>query len=1845
MGKNHKYLILLGCLSIICACSRSFEIEAPDPTIVSAYTSGVISRESTIRIHFTEDMVSEEQIDKAPAKLLISFKPKIAGQTVWTTPRTLEFQPADSLPSGQEYTAKVSLSRWMEQAEDFGFRFSIIQQSFSIDIDGLYTPSGTDLKSPQLRGMVKTADVVDLEQIEKILSARQHEKLSIEWSQAPNRLEHRFIVKGIVREEEATSVQLSWNGNPIKADQTGKRTIEVPPLKSFTITGVKLIQAAEEYILICFSDPLKQKQNLDGFLWVSEFPGLRFVIESNMVRIFSSVKWPTELTLNIEPGIQNSLGRRLAVGKKEKIVFKLIEPQVRIPGKGVILPTSQGLTIPIETINLRGVVVEAMRIYEDNIAQFLQVNTLSGHKELKRTGKVVWRKALSIDWSSENKNQWLRTGLDLTPLVTNHPKGMYRLKVYFRPNQIDYPCPELSDEEKQILASISAEQDVDQEEAESSGWDAWELEYNKYDYYKHRKNPCHPAYFLKYYNHDISAYRNVLVSDIGLIAKKGNDDLLIVAASDLKTAKAFSGVNLTILNYQQQEIGQGVTNQDGIAEIKVKDVPFLVSAEKGGQAGYLKLDEESALSVSHFDAGGVTAEKGIKGFIYGDRGVWRPGDPIYITFILMDKENRLPPEHPIQLRFIDPRGRLVTALTQKESIGSFYHFPLCTEPDALTGIWMVTIAAGGAVFEKPIRIETIMPNRLKIDIDFGPDIKSLTSGEIEAALTSSWLHGAPAKDLEAEVEVSFRSAPTSFSRYGDYVFDDPVRVYETETQSVFKGRLDKVGKSRISASVYTNNVSPGMLTANFTNRVFEPSGVASSDRFSIPFHPFPRYVGIKTPRGDKRRGMLLTDTPHSVDVAILDTNGNPVPRAQVFAELYKIKWRWWWEKGDENLASYVGSSSYRAIQSGNVAIKEGRGTWTFQVKYPSWGRYLIRIKDKEGGHITGKIVYIDWPGWAGKAQAEGPGGASLLSFSADKESYQVGEKATITIPTVKTGRALVVLEAGGKILSSQWIEGEDERSRFEFDITAEMAPNAYAHVTFLQPHMQAGSDMPIRMYGIIPIMVEDPATHLEPVIEAADEFHPEETATITVRESSGNPMTYTLAIVDEGLLGLTRFKTPDPWAHFYRREATMVKTWDLYDFVAAAYGGVLEQLLAIGGGDELESPDNKKAERFPPLVRFLGPFELARGKKKVHLVEIPQYVGAVRIMCVASKEDAFGRAGKEVFVRKPLMVLATLPRVVSIEEEVEVPVSVFVMNEGLEKIKVDIKTEGPVAAVGPVSKFVQFDAVGDKLINFRIKAQSTPGIGRVLIKARAGGEQAAHRIEFDVRIPSEAVSDVYNKELPQKQKWVKKIKFPGVAGTNSAALEVSRIPPLNLNSRLDYLIRYPHGCIEQITSAVFPQLYLNKLIQMDPKREDEIQTNVETGIDRIRRFQNADGGFGFWPGSGQAHEWVSSYAGHFLLEAERLGYVVPADVMSKWKQYQSSKAQSWTAGPEKSELQQAYRLFCLALAGEPQLGGMNRLRERTDLPLVAKWRLAAAYYLAGQTKIAQSMTSAKLTAIPVYHELSGTFGSDLRDKAMVMEAAVIIGHTRKVEDLFREISRELAGERWLSTQTTAYALLSIAKYVGFTGNSGSMDFSYSWNGQPPVTISTEYPIAQRSLSPAEDSLAGTLEIRNTGSITLYPRLTVEGIPPLGQEKAAENGLSLSVKYLDLDLNPIKSDIFELGTDIIAEIQIGNAGKQSAYQDMALSHLVPAGWEINNVRLDDPVLQGSTVEYQDIRDDRIYTYFDLAYGSTKTFRYLLKASYLGSFYLPLIKVEAMYDATINARTPGRWIRVVRPGTQE
>lgn len=1830
------------------------------PNVLNAYvygfTSGIISKTTPIRVRFANPIVAEEEVGAALSGTPISFSPTVKGTYSWEDRQTLKFEPETAFTSGTAYLATVHLRKIMDQvpkdAPTFEFDFRTKDQFFEVQVTGLRAPNPNDLSIQEITGQLQTSDAASAEEVEQLLKATQQGKaLPIEWQHRPNQMEHEFTITGVTRGEDQSTVEVSWNGAPLDISLKERRIVEIPSLSDFKVTDAIVMQGDGQYILVSFSDPLQESQNLDGLVSLSNYTGnFRFTIEGNQLRIYPSGRLTGEHKLLINPGVRNVNKSRMSNSSEWFVQFEDAKPQVRLVGQGVILPESDGLIFPFEAVGLRAVEVEIFKIFNNNILQFLQTNELDGNSQLYRVGRIIMQKRVPLQNLNPNASSanWTRYALDLSNLIDQDPDAIYQVRIGFRPAYSTYFCGSNLDEDTDLALTVNNPV-ADSEEINSimDGWYGIDGYYEGYNW-NHREDPCFPAYF----NSERFIRRNVISSNLGIIAKGGNDRSFNITVSDLRTAQPYQGVTLEFYDYQQQLITTALTDNIGMAQLELNRTPFVVIAKYDDQRGYLRLQDGNALSLSRFDVSGAVTQKGLKGFLYGERGVWRPGDSVFLNFILEDLEGKLPESYPITFELYNPKGQLQEKRTTANHINNVYPLYFATDVEAPTGSWQASVKAGGATFTKVLRIETIKPNRLKIELDLGGEELSVKDDPINAKLQVNWLHGAPGSNLKAQVDVQLSASNTTFPKYETFEFDDPARSFEAEPKTVFDGQVNSNGQATFQTKLADQTLFPGKLRASFKARAFENTGEFSTDNFSVTYHPYETYTGISIPEDNYRQKRLDIGEEESIRFVVVDHEGNPVANRSLKVGLYRVEWRWWWDRGYDNISRYNTSNHYDAMETTTLTTNsKGEINWNLEVD--DWGRYLVRVCDDKSGHCSGDFFYAGYP-WYEDGNEQFREEAAMLSFTSDKQSYNVGETVTLNIPTGEEGRALITLENGTKVLQSFWEESVEGENTFNFQATADMAPTVYAHVALIQPHAQASNDLPIRLYGVIPIKVEDPATRLSPKIAMPDELQPEKEFTVEVSEDKGQPMAYTLAVVDEGLLGLTRFQTPNPWDVFYAREALGVRTWDVYDQVLGAYGGELERILSIGGDGEINpAAADERANRFKPVVMHLGPFYLEKGQKDKHQIKLPNYIGAVRTMVVAAKDGAYGNAEKSTPVRKPLMVLATLPRVLGPGESFKLPVNVFAMDNKVKNVTVAVEeSSGLVKFASDKQQNIRFGKPGDQLAWFDVTVGESVGVARFTITAQGNGESASQEVEIQIRNPNPVVNQVYETVLQAGQDWEQEFTPVGMFGTNEGILEVSSIPPLNLGRRLNYLIRYPYGCIEQTTSGGFPQLYVDKLMELDDKQKEQVPKNIIATINRLKQFQTSEGGFTYWPGNDSPTRWGTNYAGHFLLEAKALGYTVPNSLLNRWINFQKKVAKRWDPSErhysyynrESHQLDQAYRLYTLALAKEPDLAAMNRLRETSNLSLQTKWRLAATYAQAGKPEVARELIKSLSTEVPEYQELSYTFGSELRDRAMILETLNLLGDKEDAAAIVKYISDNLSSTSWYNTQAIAYSLLAIGKFVGAGEVERGLDFAYQLGSRNSVNAGSKHPLMQIDV-PVDESAARRVSVKNNTNGVLFARLILQGQPLTGEETAAASNLKLSTTFKNLKGEAIDPSTITQGMDFIAEVKVTHPGTRGIpYKEMALDQIFPSGWEILNTRMDQVqnFTQESPVNYQDYRDDRVHTFFDIAESKTHTYRVQLNAAYQGRFYLPAVSCSAMYDNSIYARAPGQWVQVVGRG---
>lgn len=1862
-----KFSRIIGILTLVVfamACSGKLEKNFnSNPEIfkefISAYTAGPVPAKSDIRVQLAVNMPNWKPNTEVESGYF-TITPSVRGKVMSLGNNTLAFVPDKPLENGKEYQVRFHLDKATavtEGLEEFRFTVKTIRQDATVKILDFQS---YDNEFAYVNGQLRTADAITLETAKKMVSAYYtNEDIKIKFdAKNSSPTDFRFIVDSLKRFDSNVTFTLKCNTEIIGQKRIENLDFPIAAKGNFKVMRIVGGGNGSQEVSINFSERLDKNQDFSGLVAIQGAPNLRYTTQGNVLKVFfdtdaavskssvtqlqtataqdsTAVEAVVEETaaspnstnelqvrlIEIFSGIKSWDGKRLGENYSQKLDFGQVQPGFRFLKSGVLLPSSSNLKVNFEVANLHSIDVKIYRIYKNNVMQFLQDNQLNGNQNLRRVAQPIAKQTINLKQNQLlDYSKWNAYAVDLSTLIKPDPGSIYRVELSAKKAYSLYNCTENTSDDYEYESEEIDENDVNYS---NYGYDYYD------DYWYEDEDPCSYYYFQK------RVGTNVLASDLGVIVKRGLDKSYMIAVSDLITTKPVSGAKVELYNYQQQLISSGATSNDGLVQFQSDKLAYFALVSKNDQVTYVKLDDNRSLSLSSFDVSGESLEKGIKGYLYGERGVWRPGDSIFMSFALNDKANPLPEMHPVKFRLNDPHGKTVFQTVKPTNSNDHYVFKMATDPSAPTGNWEARVTVGGVNFYKNVKIETIKPNRLKIKNSVQDGFISATKN-IPYHLQVNWLHGAAANNLKTEIQLKLQRVVTEFKGYSGYVFDDESRYFSDEEVDIYSGNTSANGEITYHINPKSYLQPQGKLKAAIVTKVHENGGDVSTDVSTADYSPYASYVGIKAPTSSEY-GWLSTDVNHTYQLVHLSENGQPKPGSKLNVYIYRLESRWWWDSSSDNISRYSQTQYVKSYKEFGITTS-GSGKAQFQLQIPKgdWGRYLIRVEDPNGKHATSTISAFDNGDWTGRSREELGESASVLKFATDKPTYAVGEKAKVSFPSSADSRALISIENGVKVIRAFWVNTKENTTEVEIPITAEMAPNAYVHISLIQPHSNTKNDAPMRLYGVSPILVEDKETRLQPVIAMSSELKPNQKFEVKVSEKSGKAMSYTLAIVDEGLLDLTRFKTPNAWDSFFTRSALGVRTWDVYDEVIGAYGGKINQVFAIGGDESLGGEKNKKANRFPPVVKFLGPFKIKGNATGTHQITLPNYVGSVRVMVVASnnEENAYGNAEKTVAVKSPLMTLASLPRKITPGEKVSLPVTVFAMKPNIKDVEVSVKTSPNLKIVGSPKQLLKFSQPDEKMAYFNLEVSQSTGIGKVDVVVKSGKEIANYQVEIDIYNPNPVTHTYTDLIVGGNKSGSLKYQVFGESGTSKIMLEVSTMPTIDLNRRLDYLIQYPHGCIEQTTSIAFAQLYLPELVDLPSDRSNQVQSYLNNAIKKLGSMQLSSGGLGYWPGQSNEDIWGTNYAGHFLLEAEAKGFSLPSGFKSRWIQYQKREASKWRYDAHyHNDFPQAYRLYTLAMANQPDLASMNRLRETKGISNESKMRLAAAYALLKQKDAAQQLVSS--VKLGVYNKDYGYYGSEDRNRAMELETLILLNDTKSAFKVANILAKSLSSNQWMSTQSTAYGLLAMAKFALKNGKGGiNIDVV---NGKDITAVSSKKSIVSLKISPKSNT---PLVLKNKNGNNLFARVLSSGILPVGKELAVSNQLAVRTQFKSRTGETIDIRSLKQGTELIAHITLENTSTESI-SNVALTQILPSGMEIVNTRFTDyGDLSSNKADYIDIRDDRMNFYFGLRPREKKTFTMILNASYVGKYYLPGVQAEAMYDHSYQARGLGTWMEIVR-----
>ncbi len=1328
----------------------------------------------------------------------------------------------------------------------------------------------------------------------------------------------------------------------------------------------------------------------------------------------------------------------------------------------------------------------------------------------------------------------------------------------------------------------------------------------------------------------------VLLSDMGIIAQQETDKITVTVMDILKN-KPVKNAEIKLISTNNQLIQQGKTNDKGEFVFDKAENMMYILAENNNEKSILKFSD-SQLFYDGFAVDGVYASKGIKSFIYTDRGIYRPGDNVYISFIVRNNKGEFPENHPVKINVYSPTGKkFIENQIIKDGKDGFYTYSFKTNLDSETGIWRVEAEIGSEKFVKSISVETIVPYKIKVETDVPEKINLNENNSLDIGIKSDYLFGAPAGSLKYNVQLDVREKEVSFEKYRNYIFKNPTS-YSYFYNDYKEGTLNENGEGKAVFDI--SRIAPKNinLMGIATTKVMETGGRPVINRTAVSLNKFDTYVGIEIPAQTYIKSGDKLNIPV---IAVSEDGENLVSGRKLVYRVYKNEYSWWWDYDSYNSFMRAIKTDRNTVLLYEKEFVSGDKPYIIDYAVEGNGEIFVEVEDTETKQSTGINLYAGtWQDSSINKKVD------KLKMEADKKTYKAGETAKIVFEGTKGAKALITTEKNGRIIDRKWVDAEEIKNSYEFKVTEDMFPNAYVTVGLFQNYEAMDNDRPLRLYGAVPIIVEDNSTKLNIKIEAPREIRPNDKFTVKIKNTENKSMNYTVAVVDEGLLDITGFDTPDPWNYFYQKQALQVLSYDNYSEIIGKITGEVHQILKTGGDGFINEAAMMKSsqrakdmgiedvQRFKPVAMFKGVLTTDENGEGSVEFTMPNYMGAVKVMVVGADGEKYGSADREIVVKAPVVMEASLPRTLKIGDEFDIPVSVFALEDNIGEIKVNLDFMGKTQ-----EQTVILDKKGNKTVYFHEKTGNEIGNGKIKISVSSKEYNYEENVDININSnnPYIYINNVKTFEKGKELTFNQPAEY--VKGSVESRLLISNAPILAIDQRLSWLIRYPYGCAEQTVSAVFPQIYIDVLTHNNKFDRKEITGNINGGITRLGKYQLYDGSFSYWPG-GNTDMWTTNYVGQFLIEAKDKGYYIPDDMYNRWLSFTKQMSRS----SEVTLNTKVYSLYLLAAAGTPQISEMNLVYENyfKDLNITSKWYLAAAYKLIGEDKMAAEMGDKLSLTVPPkedeeYYRYS--YGSELRDKAVILNAYYTI-YGKPEENLYKEILQRLQSEEWLSTQSVGYSLMTLA-HMTPEQNGEEVSGTITADNKK-IDFKTDKGIFEYNI-PAD---VKTIKVQTESSKNIFANYYWEGVPVNYQGENISENFKIARNYYDINGKAIDPKVLSSGDTFWLEIKLMPADNIKRYvyvNDVALTQVLPTGWEIENLRAvggEYPEwvqnkMTGTYVEYEDIRDDRVMWFFDFDNynAGAKSFFVKVNAVTKGKFDFPGTRAEAMYNNSYQAYLKG------------
>lgn len=1367
-----------------------------------------------------------------------------------------------------------------------------------------------------------------------------------------------------------------------------------------------------------------------------------------------------------------------------------------------------------------------------------------------------------------------------------------------------------------------------------------------------------------------AVHRLLVVSDLGVTVKTGEKQGALVWVNSLRDAQPVAGAQVVLYGKNNTELARGVTGADGVARLdadtaKPEAEPFLVTAAAGTDFTFITL--KGTVTPQGETGGGdwLTAD-GVEAALFTDRGIYRPGETLHVKALVRNRTLEAPKPFPALFRIVKPDGKvfrdLPVTLNELGAAEGETELPAFLP----TGGYRVALVMPGTFTElgdTQVRVEDFVPPQITVDMGKLPD-RAETGKSFTFEVASRHLFGRAADGLKAEARVVVEPVEFRPKQWPGWRFADDSRTAGNTRRDLGGQTLDADGKAVFTVEALGELRPPSSLVAHLHATVLEPGGRPVFAYRRLPVDPYPYYLGLKL---DTDGGHLRLGESRKVQVVAVAPDGSQTrpQTSRLKAVLTRVYWNNTLQRNDSGSYSWRSERVCQTEAEGAVDLAGGAGEFAFAPKQA--GEYRLTVSDPFTG-VSSNVAFLaaapdqSWVSWAHDSP-------DRVELSLDKPRYRPGDKARLAVKAPFSGPALLTIESD-RVLEHRRIVIEKNTAEVELEVRAEFAPNVYAAVSLIRPAVAEAVWSAHRAVGAVALKVEPADRRLKVDLAAPAEIRPQTALTVQLQTRDelgrGVPGEVTVMAVDEGICLLTEYKTPDLLEKFLEQRRLAVAQNDLYSLLmppledegadgAAAHPG------GDGSATLMRRLNPVRANRFKPVALWAGAVPTGADGRGTAVLDVPEFTGKLRVMAVAYDRARLGAAEQPVTVKRPLVVQPALPRFAAPGDRFQASLVIFNETGAPQTVAWRVTCGGPLAAAKPEG-VLQLAAGASRQVPVELTAGAVPGKALCTVLVTAGTERYEETIELPVRPAAAPVTLAFAGSLAAGAEFVQPVPADLMPETAYWELQAGGRPEVKLLRSMDHLLRYPYGCLEQTTSSAFPLLVLEDLVStLRPQAlaRGEPAPFVNAAILRILAMQTADGGFSMWPGMRDSAGWAGTYATHFLVEAQKAGYAVPADRLALALEWLRRRLDQQVRINEttdnrlwQNEMEErAYACLVLARAGRPNHGWMARLHELRDrLHVGARVQTALALLYAGDPKTAAAILDAAAipadtapaatppaTGAPPATAAMSVPSSRTRDLALLLAARVELDPRHpQVAELVTRLDRAMKNGHWYTTQEDAMALLALGKYARALPADRTpfqAALTVDRNGTP-LRADREHPLAWTSGKPGA---AGRVALKNEGPGTCFYSLRVEGVPAGGAVPEGDwGGLKVRRELLDRQGNPFPGNACALGDRVTVRLTVESDAWIA--NGLVLCDLLPAGLEIENPSTP-PEGQTAThdwVLYRDVRDDRLLLFSGWFPAGARSYTYAARAVTPGRFRLPAVTAEAMYDPAVHsARSQGEF----------